>query len=188
MVRFRILVLCLLQLFTALSWAQTIAPDVPEPGSVEAIAAATGDPRFFSPWVSLPSQVCECAFSSRFLRTHHGRARRIRRQRQGLLPTAARWPRIPSRARLHHRPQRRRPRHPHAGHRRRSRHSRSRSSEIRHRRARRSAPHRSRPPPSNSFRARGRFTISTPRCTPTKPVRPKRCSSSPIASPFPNSR
>ena len=52
MVRFRILALCLLQLFTALSWAQTIAPDVPEPGSVEAIAAATGDPRLLSPWVS----------------------------------------------------------------------------------------------------------------------------------------
>jgi zinc carboxypeptidase len=29
-----------------------IAPDVPEPGSVEAIAAATGDPRFLSPWVA----------------------------------------------------------------------------------------------------------------------------------------
>ena len=49
MVRFRILVLCLLQLFTALSWAQTIAPDVAEPGSVEAIAAATGDTHFSPP-------------------------------------------------------------------------------------------------------------------------------------------
>src|SRR6266699_2880203 len=28
------------------------APDTPEPGSVEAIAKATGDPRFLSPWVS----------------------------------------------------------------------------------------------------------------------------------------
>src|ERR1700693_1077294 len=28
------------------------APDVAEPGSVEAIAKATGDPRFLSPWVS----------------------------------------------------------------------------------------------------------------------------------------
>ncbi len=27
-------------------------PDVPEPGSVEAIAAATTDPHFVSPWVS----------------------------------------------------------------------------------------------------------------------------------------
>src|SRR5712671_1172922 len=32
--------------------ADTAAPDVPEPGSVEAIAKATGDPRFLSPWVS----------------------------------------------------------------------------------------------------------------------------------------
>src|SRR6266446_4428608 len=30
----------------------TAAPDVPEPGSAEAIAKATGDPRFLSPWVS----------------------------------------------------------------------------------------------------------------------------------------
>ncbi len=30
----------------------TAAPDTPEPGSVEAIAKATGDPRFLSPWVS----------------------------------------------------------------------------------------------------------------------------------------
>src|SRR5713226_6080308 len=28
------------------------SPDVPEPGSVEAIAAATTDPHFVSPWVS----------------------------------------------------------------------------------------------------------------------------------------
>jgi hypothetical protein len=30
----------------------TVAPDIAEPGSVEAIAKATGDPRFLSPWVS----------------------------------------------------------------------------------------------------------------------------------------
>src|SRR5882757_31713 len=30
----------------------TAGPDIPEPGSVEAIAKATGDPRFLSPWVS----------------------------------------------------------------------------------------------------------------------------------------
>lgn len=28
----------------------TTAPDIPEPGSVEAIAKASGDPRFLSPW------------------------------------------------------------------------------------------------------------------------------------------
>ena len=30
----------------------SIAPDSPEPGSIEAIAAATSDPRFLSPWVA----------------------------------------------------------------------------------------------------------------------------------------
>jgi hypothetical protein len=30
----------------------TAAPDIPEPGSEEAIAKATGDPRFLSPWVA----------------------------------------------------------------------------------------------------------------------------------------
>ena len=28
------------------------APDIPEPGSVEAIAEATTDPQFLNPWVS----------------------------------------------------------------------------------------------------------------------------------------
>ena len=28
------------------------APDAPEPGSIEAIAAATTEPRFLSPWVA----------------------------------------------------------------------------------------------------------------------------------------
>jgi hypothetical protein len=28
------------------------APDVPEPGSVEAIAEATTDPKFLNPWVA----------------------------------------------------------------------------------------------------------------------------------------
>src|SRR5678815_2672262 len=32
--------------------AQSIAPDVAEPGAVEAIAKATTEPRFSSPWVS----------------------------------------------------------------------------------------------------------------------------------------
>ena len=37
----------------AVSFAQDVAgPDVAEPGSIEAIAAATGDSRFLSPWVS----------------------------------------------------------------------------------------------------------------------------------------
>src|SRR3569832_1012004 len=41
---------CVFLLFTISAVAQT--PDVPEPGSVQAIAAATTDPHFVSPWVS----------------------------------------------------------------------------------------------------------------------------------------
>ena len=53
MVRGIILVLSLLQAGSWLSAAQTSsAPDTPEAGSVEAIAAATGDKHFLSPWVS----------------------------------------------------------------------------------------------------------------------------------------
>ena len=51
MVRLLALTLVLLHSFTTLASAQT-APDIPEPGSVEAIAAATGDKHFLSPWVS----------------------------------------------------------------------------------------------------------------------------------------
>jgi hypothetical protein len=53
MARFLILMLCMLQALAAGLAAQTgTAPDTPEPGSAEAIAAATGDKRFLSPWVS----------------------------------------------------------------------------------------------------------------------------------------
>jgi hypothetical protein len=53
MVRWIILLLSLLQAGSVLSTAQlATAPDTPEPGSVEAIAAATGEKRFLSPWVS----------------------------------------------------------------------------------------------------------------------------------------
>ena len=48
MARWFILMLSLLQASSILSPAQTIAPDTPEPGSVEAIAVATGDKRFLS--------------------------------------------------------------------------------------------------------------------------------------------
>ena len=44
--------LALLQSATQSSSPNSITPDVAEPGSVEAIAAATGDPHFVSPWVS----------------------------------------------------------------------------------------------------------------------------------------
>jgi Zinc carboxypeptidase len=53
MVRGIILLLSLLQGVSVLATSQaTPAPDTPEPGSVEAIAAATGDKHFLSPWVS----------------------------------------------------------------------------------------------------------------------------------------
>ena len=51
MVRLLVLTLALLQPLATVAVAQT-APDIPEPGSVEAIAAATGDKHFLSPWVS----------------------------------------------------------------------------------------------------------------------------------------
>jgi Zinc carboxypeptidase len=51
MLRFRALVLFFLIGLASRLVAQ-IAPDIAEPGSMEAIAAATGDPRFLSPWVS----------------------------------------------------------------------------------------------------------------------------------------
>ena len=41
-------------LLTVTAIAQS--PDIPEPGSVEAIAAATTDPHFVSPWVSYVPQ------------------------------------------------------------------------------------------------------------------------------------
>jgi hypothetical protein len=44
--------LALLQTLTAAAPTNSTAPDVPEPGSAEAIAAATTDPHFISPWVS----------------------------------------------------------------------------------------------------------------------------------------
>jgi hypothetical protein len=53
MVRPLIVLLCTILTWVVMPLAQnTAAPDTPEPGSVEAIAKATGDPRFLSPWVS----------------------------------------------------------------------------------------------------------------------------------------
>ncbi|HET9995240.1 MAG TPA: M14 family zinc carboxypeptidase [Candidatus Acidoferrum sp.] len=51
----RSLVVTLALLWTSAAPAQSdskAAPDIPEPGSIEAIAAATGDARFLSPWVA----------------------------------------------------------------------------------------------------------------------------------------
>jgi len=53
-VRLRVISACLFLLFTINTVAQS--PDVAEPGSVEAIAAATTDPHYVSPWVSYVPQ------------------------------------------------------------------------------------------------------------------------------------
>jgi len=47
-----LLILVALQVAGAASAQVTVAPDVAEPGSIEAIASATTDPRFVSPWVA----------------------------------------------------------------------------------------------------------------------------------------
>src|SRR5580704_19538145 len=63
-----IILLSLLQAGSVLSTAQsTPAPDTPEPGSVEAIAAATGDKHFLSPWVSYLPQSATVPSPVRFL-------------------------------------------------------------------------------------------------------------------------
>jgi hypothetical protein len=53
-VRLRVISACLFFLFTINTVAQS--PDIAEPGSVEAIAAATTDPHYVSPWVSYVPQ------------------------------------------------------------------------------------------------------------------------------------
>jgi hypothetical protein len=53
MIRWLVGIAALLGVMGAAAFSSdTPAPDIPEPGSVEAIAKATGDPRFLSPWVS----------------------------------------------------------------------------------------------------------------------------------------
>jgi hypothetical protein len=54
MFRFALAWISWLTLWTVAAIAQS--PDIPEPGSVEAIAAATTDPHFVSPWVSYVPQ------------------------------------------------------------------------------------------------------------------------------------
>ena len=58
MIRWLLMTVALLSSLAAAALStDTAAPDTPEPGSVEAIAKATGDPRFLSPWVSYLPQV-----------------------------------------------------------------------------------------------------------------------------------
>src|ERR1700736_3230581 len=64
---FVIALLALLQSITALPSTNQYTPDVPEPGSVEAIAKATTDPHFLSPWVSYLPQSSTVVSPQRFL-------------------------------------------------------------------------------------------------------------------------
>ena len=114
--------------------------DPVEPGSVEAIAAATSDPRFLSPWVaSLPDSP---TVPSPLDYLHRMRARRGARGHRADVRVPARSRGcVAARASLHDRSQRSRPRHPDA------------------RRGRRSRHPRARPPEGGDLRARGPRTI-----------------------------
>ena len=65
MVRLTIVWISSLALFVLPAVAQS--PDLPEPGSVEAIAAATTDPHFVSPWVSYVPQSSTIPSPEKFL-------------------------------------------------------------------------------------------------------------------------
>jgi hypothetical protein len=65
--QFVIALLALLQSLSAPSSTNQFAPDTPEPGSVEAIAKATTDPHFLSPWVSYLPQSSTVVSPQKFL-------------------------------------------------------------------------------------------------------------------------
>ena len=64
---FVIALLALLQSLAAPFSTNQYAPDTPEPGSVEAIAKATTDPHFLSPWVSYLPQSSTVVSPQKFL-------------------------------------------------------------------------------------------------------------------------
>jgi len=110
MSHFLLVFLALLQSLTAPPPANSPAPDIPEAGSVEAIAAATGDPRFLSPWVSYLPQSSTIVSPRTFLGRIPGAP--------GEFVDTAKSPRLlprtgglhSPRAGVYHRPQRGRPR------------------------------------------------------------------------------
>ena len=84
MSRLRIVWISSLALFTLPAIAQS--PDISEPGSVEAIAAATTDPHYVSPWVSYVPQSSTVPSPEKFLGrifTATERATADRRARRG---------------------------------------------------------------------------------------------------------
>jgi hypothetical protein len=64
---FRFALVCMLSLAWLTVEANAQSPDLPEPGSVEAIAAATTDPHFISPWVSYIPQSATVPSPEKFL-------------------------------------------------------------------------------------------------------------------------
>ncbi|MGA1989188.1 MAG: M14 family zinc carboxypeptidase, partial [Candidatus Sulfotelmatobacter sp.] len=64
---FRFALVCMLSLAWLTVEASAQSPDLPEPGSVEAIAAATTDPHFISPWVSYIPQSATVPSPEKFL-------------------------------------------------------------------------------------------------------------------------
>jgi hypothetical protein len=64
---FRFALVCMLSITWLDGNAIAQSPDIPEPGSVEAIAAATTDPHFISPWVSYIPQSAIVPSPEKFL-------------------------------------------------------------------------------------------------------------------------
>jgi hypothetical protein len=64
---FRLALVWILSLASLTIAAKAQAPDTPEPGSVEAIAAATTDPHYVSPWVSYVPQSSTVPSPEKFL-------------------------------------------------------------------------------------------------------------------------
>jgi hypothetical protein len=64
---FRLALVWILSLAWLTADAKAQAPDIPEPGSAEAIAAATTDPHFVSPWVSYVPQSATVPSPEKFL-------------------------------------------------------------------------------------------------------------------------
>ena len=129
----------------ALSLATPAAADTPEPGSAEAIARFTTDPRFLNAVDRIGPGVGHRPLALRLPRPRRRRGRGADAQRAdpGLLPRPRRG--VAARARGDDRPHRGRPGHPARRDRRRGRHPRPRAPQGRHRGPGRSAADRPRP-------------------------------------------
>ena len=114
------------------------------PGSAEAIAAATSDPRFLSPWVASLPDFPERALAHGLPGPDRRGARRARGHREGERLPARAGRRLAAGASLHDRAQRGRPRDPDARDRRRGRHPRARPPQGGDRSTRGPEAHRSR--------------------------------------------